>query len=44
MLDSSKVFLKKTNNVNPEIAIILGSGLTNFFKQEDILNSISYEF
>ena len=43
MLDSSKVFLKKTNNVNPEIAIILGSGLTNFFKPEDILNSISYE-
>ena len=43
MLISSKIFLEKTNNINPEIAIILGSGLTNFFDEKDILHSISYE-
>ena len=43
MLISSKVFLKTTNNTNPDIAIILGSGLTNFFDEKDILHSISYE-
>ena len=37
MLSSSKVFLETTNNVNPEIAIILGSGLTNFFKEQNII-------
>ena len=31
MLASSEVFLKTTNDINPDIAIILGSGLTNFF-------------
>jgi inosine/guanosine/xanthosine phosphorylase family protein len=43
MHDSAKVFLKFTNNVAPEIAIILGSGLTNFFDDQDIIASISYE-
>lgn len=43
MHDSAKVFLKLTNNVAPEIAIILGSGLTNFFDDQDIIASISYE-
>ena len=43
MLASSEVFLKTTNNINPDIAIILGSGLTNFFDEKDILHSISYE-
>ena len=43
MHDSAKVFLKLTNNVEPEIAIILGSGLTNFFDDQDIIASISYE-
>ena len=38
---SAKVFLKVTNNVKPEIAIILGSGLTNFF---DVKNIISLYF
>ena len=43
MLVSSNVFLKTTNNANPDIAIILGSGLTNFFDEKDILHSISYK-
>ena len=43
MLQSSKFFLDKTNNLKPEIAIILGSGLTNFFDDQSILNIISYE-
>ena len=43
MLPSSKKFLEITNNIYPEIAIILGSGLTNFFEEEDIIASISYE-
>ncbi len=43
MLTSSKVFLEITNNIKPDIAIILGSGLTKFFEAQDILHSISYE-
>ena len=43
MFSSSKFFLETTNNINPDIAIILGSGLTNFFDDKDILHSISYE-
>ena len=43
MFPSSKKFLEITNNIHPEIAIILGSGLTNFFEEEDIIASISYE-
>ena len=43
MLSSSKKFLELTNNTSPDIAVILGSGLTNFFDEKDIINSISYE-
>ena len=43
MHDSAKLFLEITNNIKPEIAIILGSGLTNFFDDKDIITSISYE-
>ena len=43
MFPSSKVFLERTNNINPDIAIILGSGLTNFFDDKDVSHSISYE-
>ena len=43
MHNSAKIFLEKTNNINPEIAVILGSGLTNFFEDKNIINSISYE-
>ena len=43
MHESAKIFLETTNNIKPEIAIILGSGLTNFFDDKDIITSISYE-
>jgi len=43
MFPSSKVFLEITNNIHPDIAVILGSGLTNFFDEKNILYSISYE-
>jgi len=43
MHESAKIFLGITNNIKPEIAIILGSGLTNFFDDKDIIASISYE-
>ena len=43
MLLSSKIFQKKTNSFRPKIAIILGSGLTNFFIDQQILHTISYE-
>ena len=43
MHESAKIFLELTNNIKPEIAIILGSGLTNFFDDKDIIDSISYE-
>ena len=42
MHDSAKLFLEITNNSKPEIAIILGSGLTNFFDDKEIVTSISY--
>ena len=41
MHDSSKIFLEKTNT-NPDIAIILGSGLTNFFHENNIIAEIPY--
>ena len=41
MHDSSKYFLEKTNT-NPDIAIILGSGLTNFFDTNNIIIEIPY--
>ena len=31
MHESSKIFLDNVNNIKPDIAVILGSGLTNFF-------------
>ena len=43
MLSSYKIFQKKTNSFRPKIAVILGSGLTNFFKDQQILHTISYE-
>jgi inosine/guanosine/xanthosine phosphorylase family protein len=43
MLPSSKKFLEITNNNSPDVAVILGSGLTNFFDDQDIIQSISYE-
>ena len=43
MYESAKIFLETTNNIKPEIALILGSGLTNFFDDKDIITSISYE-
>ena len=43
MLESSKFILDKTQNIKPDIAIILGSGLTNFFDDQDITYSFSYE-
>ena len=41
MHTSSEIFLKQTNT-NPEVAVILGSGLTNFFEPENIIKEISY--
>ena len=43
MHNSAKVFLEKSNNIKPEIAVILGSGLTNFFEEKNVISSISYE-
>ena len=43
MHNSAEVFLKKSNNIKPKIAIILGSGLTNFFEEKNIISSISYQ-
>ena len=37
-----KNFLEITNKIKPKIALILGSGLTNFFDDKDIIASISY--
>jgi len=41
MHDSSKFFLEKTNTY-PDIAIILGSGLTNFFDTNNLIIEIPY--
>jgi xanthosine phosphorylase len=43
MHDSAKIFLEITNNIKPKIAVILGSGLINFFDDKDIIASVSYE-
>tara|TARA_Y100001970_G_scaffold272209_1_gene368600 strand:+ start:215 stop:1045 length:831 start_codon:yes stop_codon:yes gene_type:complete len=43
MQPSAKKFLEITNNSSPDIAVILGSGLTNFFEEKDIQEKISYE-
>ena len=42
MLPSSKKFLDLSNNNSPDVAVILGSGLTNFFDDQDIIESVSY--
>ena len=41
MHSSSKVFLENTNT-QPEIAVILGSGLTNFFEPQNVIKEIPY--
>ena len=41
MHTSSEIFLKQTNT-NPDVAVILGSGLTNFFEPQNIIKDISY--
>tara|TARA_B100000686_G_scaffold286494_1_gene311288 strand:- start:32 stop:862 length:831 start_codon:yes stop_codon:yes gene_type:complete len=43
MHHSSKVFLERSNNIKADIAVILGSGLTNFFEEKNIISSISYK-
>ena len=43
MFPSSKKFLEITNNNSPDVAVILGSGLTNFFDDQDIIELVSYE-
>lgn len=42
MLESSKIFLDRTKNKKPSVAVILGSGLSNFFDDNDIQVKISY--
>ena len=44
MHKSAQIFLEKTKNNSPEIAVILGSGLTNFFDEKDIITTIPYEY
>ena len=41
MHTSSEIFLEQTN-INPDVAVILGSGLTNFFEPQNIIKEISY--
>ena len=41
MHTSSEIFLEQTN-ANPDVAVILGSGLTNFFEPQNIIKEISY--
>ena len=43
MHKSAEIFLERSNTVKPDIAVILGSGLINFFEEKDIITSISYE-
>ena len=43
MHKSAEIFLRKTNSDKPDIAVILGSGLTNFFDEKNVTHSISYE-
>ena len=43
MLESSAIIKNKIGELNPEIAVILGSGLENFFTKDNITNSISYD-
>ena len=43
MQKSTEIFLERSKNIEPQIAVILGSGLTNFFEEKNIIQSISYE-
>ena len=43
MLEPSKYFLEKTEGKKPSIGVILGSGLTNFFDEKDIIATIHYD-
>ena len=43
MLESSKIIKKITNSIDYKIAVILGSGLTNFFEEHQILHTIAYD-
>ena len=43
MQSSSEIIKKKTNNIKFNIAVILGSGLSNFFEKEQITHTIPYE-
>ena len=40
MHTSSEIFLEQTNT-NSDVAVILGSGLTNFFEPQNIIKEIS---
>ena len=42
MHKSAEIFLERSKNIEPQIAVILGSGLTNFFEEKNIIQSISY--
>ena len=42
MHKSAQIFLNNSNNIKPEIAVILGSGLTNFFDTKNIIAEIPY--
>ena len=43
MHKSSEIFLERSKNIQPQIAVILGSGLTNFFEEKNIIQSILYK-
>ena len=43
MFESSAIIKNTIGDFNPEIAVILGSGLENFFTKDNITNSISYD-
>ena len=43
MHKSAEIFLERSKNIEPQVAVILGSGLTNFFEEKNIIQSISYE-
>ncbi len=43
MIQSSNIIKNLIGNNKIEIAVILGSGLENFFEQDQIFNSINYE-
>ena len=42
MHKSAEIFLGKTNNNKPDIAVILGSGLTNFFDELFIFSAVKF--